>query len=344
MMALLNRVTSLISQSEIVFPSMEAHTRFTDRIAQLISIRIGSNLPPITTVSKDLQNVSQLLDRFPVGHLVLFNGGPSHEAAAALEALQRQVDVPLLIGMDMENGSGQQISDHTLWPHALAFDALGGDAAEAVERFAEYSAQQAASIGIHISFSPVLDIHRNSNNPIIATRAFGTTPSRVIELGRAYVRGCHAGGLLCCGKHFPGHGNTVADSHQELPVVLDSIDVLRGTDLATFRQFVREEIDMLMTAHVAYPQLDASRAPATLSEPILTNILRGEWKYQGLVISDSFKMEGIPRSRKSVCESHDNQRRGHSRDSSHQGRRRPAVGRLRCRISCASYRRCGAAR
>jgi beta-N-acetylhexosaminidase len=271
---------------------MEKPTSLRGKIAQLVFVRIGSNMPPTTTVAEDYECVAKVVEDHRIGGLLLFNGGASDDCAATVQRLQKLTDFPLLVGADIERGSGQQITDHTLWPHALAFDALGAAAAEEVERFAFLSAQQARAVGIHVSFSPVADIHRNPRNPIIATRAFGTTAERVVELATAYVRGCHAAGLACCAKHFPGHGNTFEDSHDALPVVRETADELATTDLAPFRQLAGLGVEMFMTAHVCYPALDDSGRPATLSRPILTDLLRQRWEYPGLIVSDSLKMEG----------------------------------------------------
>ena len=263
------------------------------KIAQLIYVRVGSNMPPLTPICDDMGRVEGILREYPIGGLLLFNGGWAADCQQTLQKAQDMVDVPMLVMSDIERGSGQQIRDHQLWPHALAFDRLGDDAAAAVQRYAELSALQARSVGIHASLSPVADIHRNPANPIIATRAYGTTTERVTELAAAYVRGCHAGGLACCAKHFPGHGNTVEDSHAALARVDDAREILDETDLKPFRDLLPTGVEMVMTAHVAYPALDKTMAPATLSYPILTELLRDEWGFDGVVISDSFKMEGV---------------------------------------------------
>ena len=272
---------------------MQKPTKLRGKISQLISVRIGSNMPPLTSVEADYERVAALVQRHPLGGLLVFNGGRAEACAETLRRLQQLVSVPLLVAMDMERGAGQQINDYTQWPHALAFDALGADAAVEVERFALWSAQQAKSVGIHVSFSPVADIHRNPQNPIIATRAFGTTAARVTELASAYVRGCRAGGLLCCAKHFPGHGNTLDDSHDALPVVRETAEQLAANDLAPFRALLDSGVEMFMTAHVSYPALDASGLPATLSRPILSELLRAQWGFRGAIVSDSLKMEGV---------------------------------------------------
>ncbi len=272
---------------------MHAPTNHRDRIAQLIFIRFGSNMMPKVEASDDFDRAATLVETEKIGGILLFNGGTSEEAASSLRRLQEAAPCPLTVAADMERGMAQQVTDLIAWPHALAFDALGKSAAAEVEEFARRSALEAHAIGVHVSFSPVADIHRNPRNPIIANRAFGTTAERTVELASAYVRGCHQGGLLCCAKHFPGHGNTHEDSHAMLPVVDEPLATLQATDLLPFRRLIDAQVDMFMTAHVAYPALDATGTPATLSKPILTELLRNEWNFPGAVVSDSLKMDGV---------------------------------------------------
>jgi beta-glucosidase-like glycosyl hydrolase len=272
---------------------MKSPAPLRGRIAQLIFVRFGSNMKPKVEASDDFDRVAKLLDQQPLGGLLFFNGGTAEQSVDSLQRIQSAAAIPLTIAADMERGLAQQITDLTTWPHALAFDALGKEAASIVEEFARLSAAEARQIGVHISFSPVADIHRNPDNPIIANRAFGTAASRVSQLAAAYVRGCHTAGLLCCGKHFPGHGNTQDDSHAGLPVVDESLEQLLRTDLKPFRELVGAGVDLMMTAHVAFPALDATGVPATLSRPILTSLLRDEWGFRGAVVTDSLQMAGV---------------------------------------------------
>ena len=248
---------------------------------------------PKTEATDDLERVRRIVSQHHIGGLLFFNGGTAEAATESLAKIQVQTRTPLTIAADMERGLAQQVTDLTTWPHALAFDRLGTRASDEVEQFASLSATEARSIGVHISFSPVADIHRNPKNPIIANRAFGTAAERVAELASAYVRGCQSAGLLCCAKHFPGHGNTHDDSHATLPRVDDSREVLERTDLRPFRELVTAGVDTVMTAHVTYPALDPSGGPATLSTRILTDLLRDEWQFRGAIVTDSLKMDGV---------------------------------------------------
>lgn len=263
-----------------------------EKAAQLVFARIGSNMPPPVTVAEDVDRVAALLDRCPLGGLVLFNGDRA-TTPAHLDALQTRCDVPLLIAADIERGVGQQVRGATVFPHARAFGALGEDAEAAVEAAARSTAREARACGLHVTFGPVADVNLDPRNPIIATRAFGEEPERVAQLVQAYIRGCRAEGLLTTAKHFPGHGNTSRDSHAELPVVPSSRVALEQADLVPFRAAITAGVDLMMTAHVAYPALDPSGWPATASRPILQDLLRGALGFEGAVITDSLLMGAI---------------------------------------------------
>jgi beta-glucosidase-like glycosyl hydrolase len=263
-----------------------------EKLAQLLYVRIGSNLPPVRTVEEDADRVLKLLAEYPLGGLLLFNG-QREQTPATLEKLQAASQYPLLIGADIERGVGQQIRGYTLFPHAMAFDALGDNAPQQVYEFARLTGIAARAHGIHMNFSPVADVNIDPQNPIIATRAFGNDPERVAELVTAFARGAQAGGILVSAKHFPGHGNTHEDSHHALPTVQGNRDELAACELVPFKAAIAAGIPLLMTAHVSYPGWDDSGDPATLSKPILTDLLRGELKFQGSVVSDSLLMEGV---------------------------------------------------
>ncbi len=263
-----------------------------DKLAQLLFVRIGSNLPPVRTVEEDAERVADLLRKYPLGGLLLFNG-QSDKTAQTLEKLQAAALIPLLIGADIERGIGQQLRGYTLFPHAMAFDALGDDAAKQVFEFARLTAMAARAHGIHMTFSPVADVNSDPRNPIIATRAFGNDPQRVAELVSAYVAGSKTGGALAAAKHFPGHGNTHEDSHHALPSVKSSREELAACDLVPFRAAIESNIPLIMTAHVQFPSWDPKGNPATLSAPILKGLLREELKFQGAVVSDSLLMDGV---------------------------------------------------
>lgn len=272
-------------------PPLDPPRDLRERLAQLLMVRIGSNLPPILRAHEDEQRVAKQLSECPVGGLLLFNG-VWPQVRETLDRLQAASPTPLLVASDIERGAGQQVAGLTVFPHQRAFVDLD-DAEAAIGEFCRLTAAEAHAAGIHVTFGPVADVNSDPRNPIIATRAFGDDPSRASELVAAYVRAAEAAGLASCAKHFPGHGDTHQDSHEAMPRVEASGDTLRARELAPFRAAIDAGVSMMMTAHVEYPALDPTGTPATLSRPILVDLLRGELGFEGVVCSDSLLMAGV---------------------------------------------------
>jgi beta-N-acetylhexosaminidase len=159
-------------------------------------------------------------------------------------------------------------------------------------RFASALAVELRAVGFSIDFAPVLDVHTNPANPIIGERAFGRDATTAARRALAFARGLDAANILSCGKHFPGHGDTDTDSHLELPRIDHSWDRLDKIELAPFRLAAVAKLPMIMTAHVVFAALDATR-PATLSEKVVTGLLRNRLGYQGVIVSDDLDMKAI---------------------------------------------------
>jgi beta-N-acetylhexosaminidase len=265
----------------------DANLTVREKIAQLIFVRIGSNLPPVRRVEEDVDRVDELLDHCPVGGLLLFNGGS--ETKGALERLQSKSRIPLLVGADIERGVGQQVKGYPLFPHAMAL----GRHDRSIDAFIEATVRQARDVGIHITFAPVTDVATNPLNPIIAIRAFSEDPERAAHITAQYVTLAEEAGLLTTAKHFPGHGDTHQDSHDSLPSVTKFLEELRECELRPFQAAIDAGCSLVMTAHVAFPNIDPSSLPATLSPVLLKNILRDEMGFQGAVCSDSLLMSGV---------------------------------------------------
>jgi beta-N-acetylhexosaminidase len=149
------------------------------------------------------------------------------------------------------------------------------------------------ALGFNLVFTPSLDVNSEVKNPVIGTRSFGDTPEKVMKHGMATIEGLARSGIVACIKHFPGHGATRLDSHVTLPEVDASADLLHRRDLMPFRAAIEAGIPMIMTAHVSYPALDPTGGPATLSPEILTEILRNDLGFEGVIVSDGMEMEGI---------------------------------------------------
>jgi len=225
-----------------------------------------------------------------VGGFIIF-GGPSEHVAALTEDLHSKSRVALLIGADLERGAGQQFAGQTALPPLAAIASL--EDLQAIRRAAAISALEARSLGINWIYAPDCDIDVEPSNPIIGTRSFGSDPERVAEYAAAWIDACQAEGVLACAKHFPGHGRTTVDSHKTLPRVEETAETLRETDLVPFRRAIERGVASVMSAHVAFPALDPTGAPATLSRPILTDVLRKEMEFTGLVVTDALIMEAV---------------------------------------------------
>jgi len=230
-----------------------------------------------------------------VGGVMLFRpniAGPAQ--VAALVARLRgaaPAAAPLLVSVDQEGGLVQRLrAPLTEWPDMLSVGAAGDPSL--TERVGRALGDELGALGIGWDFAPVLDVHTNPQNPVIGNRAFGVDAQEVATHALAFWRGLRAAGLVGCGKHFPGHGDTRADSHHELPVVDHDLERLRRVELVPFLAAARAGMEAIMTAHVLYPALDGER-PATLSRRILTDLLRDELGFRGVVVSDDLGMKAV---------------------------------------------------
>lgn len=224
-----------------------------------------------------------------VGGFIVF-GGEADAVREVIAGIRRRSAEPLLFGADLERGAGQQFRGATPLPPLAALGSL--DDLASTRRAGELTAREARALGVDWVYAPVADLDLEPRNPIVGTRSFGVDPERVGAQLEAWIEGCRAGGALSCAKHFPGHGRTTSDSHLALPVVTAGRDELE-VDLAPFRRAIEARVDSIMTAHVAYPALDPSGAPATLSPRIITGLLREELGFDGLVVTDALIMEGV---------------------------------------------------
>lgn len=203
---------------------------------------------------------------------------------------------PLLIAVDQEGGRVQRVrAPAPSWPPMLQLtsESTDPDAASArCRRVGLAMGQELVAMGFDINFAPVLDVHTNPANPIIGNRAFGSQPEAAAAAALAYADGLAEAGILSCGKHFPGHGDTDTDSHLALPRLPHDLARLRAVELLPFRRAVAAELPMIMTAHVIFAALDPD-VPATLSERVMTGLLRRQLGYRGVVVSDDLDMRAI---------------------------------------------------
>jgi beta-N-acetylhexosaminidase len=255
---------------------------------QLLSVGFEGTVAPAELLGR--------IGRSEVGGVMLFrpNVAEPAQVAVLVRALREAAGAgapPLVVSADQEGGAVQRVRRPlTEWPDMLSVGSAGDLArTEAVGRAL---GSELAALGVAWDLAPVLDVHTNPTNPVIGNRAFGRTPETAAAQALAFWRGLRAAGVLGCGKHFPGHGDTHTDSHHELPVVAHDPARLRAVELAPFAAAAAAGMEAIMTAHVMFPALDPAH-PATLSRPILSGVLRGELGFTGLVVSDDLGMNAV---------------------------------------------------
>ena len=245
--------------------------------------------------SETFQQIRRDITEFHVGgYHMLGEVNILHEPAGVallLNHMQKISKHPLWITADFEGGAGLRYIGATRLPRAMAMGATAND--EMAYRAGQITAEEARAIGIHVNFYPVVDVNNNARNPIINIRSFGGSPQMVSRMARAYIRGAQSSGVIATAKHFPGHGDTSTDSHLELP----SIDVDRARldqiELPPFRAAVEEGVGAVMTAHIALPRIETEKLPATLSQKMLTGVLRGDLGFGGIIFTDAMNMRGV---------------------------------------------------
>src|SRR6266851_1762057 len=216
----------------------------------------------------------------------------AYPTAVLTNQLQAKSKLPLLVGADFERGAAMRLDEGTSFPTAMALAAAGNP--RDAYRMGKVTAREARAVGIQWIYAPVADVNNNPGNPIINTRSFGEDPARVAEFVAEFVRGVEENGGLATAKHFPGHGDTASDSHLDLPVIHADKERLKRLELVPFRAAMDAGVSSVMTGHLSVPALEPDAdTPATLSPRILTDLLRKELGFQGLIVTDAMDMGGI---------------------------------------------------
>lgn len=281
-----------------------------EKIGQMIFHPIAPNF--VNRDSDSYAYLRFLIRDLKIGGLLLWSA-PTYDTAFSLNRCQSWVKIPLLVAADMEMGAGgivrRELFRGTLtreympeyisgggvrFPPLMAIGATRSE--ELAYRVGMITAEEARSVGIHINFSPVMDVNNNPDNPIINYRSFGEEVELVKKLGTAYIRGTQAGGMIATAKHFPGHGDTSTDTHIELPVLPFDVKRLDTVELPPFVAAIEAGVKAIMIAHIALPAITGDRKPATLSRAILTDLLRTRLRFEGLIVTDGMVMGGITRA------------------------------------------------
>jgi beta-N-acetylhexosaminidase len=229
-----------------------------------------------------------------IGGFIIF-GGRKNEVRAFIDSIQSISEIPLFIASDVECGVGQQMRDATLFPcqmaMAAAIDKNIPEDVELLQSAVKAIAHESIDIGINMPLLPVLDVNQEPDNPIICTRAFSDNPEDVVWFGSLYIRELEESGLLSCAKHFPGHGDSSMDSHIALPVITKPFEDLITVDVRPFSEAIKTGVSSIMVGHLSVPAIDSK--PASLSRKVITDLLRRELCYDGIVLTDALNMKAL---------------------------------------------------
>lgn len=247
------------------------------------------------TLAKD---EAEFIVRNNIGGIILFRRNVEspeqlRELCSSIQSLRTQMfdKSPLFISIDMEGGRVHRLkAPFTQWPALANLGKI--DSTSVAFRFAQAMGSELKAVGINLDFAPCIDIFNNPANTVIGDRALGATPEPVARLGSAMVRGYLKANVIPCAKHFPGHGHTLIDSHEDLPVEMKTLEELDAVELEPFKKVFRARLDLVMSAHIKFPNIDPDW-PGTLSEIFLKKILRERLRYRGLVTTDDLDMKGL---------------------------------------------------
>lgn len=238
------------------------------------------------------QEIAELIQR-GIGGFCVFQGD-ADPTALLLHQLQLKSEIPLLFSADYEHGLPMRLEGGTDMPHAMSM--MQANDPMSTQKAAGFIAKEAKTIGVYWNFAPVCDINTDTNNPIINIRAFAESTERAEAHITAYIQGTQSEGVMACAKHFPGHGNTSTDSHSALPHIDCSLEELKSREFLPFKTAIEAGVRSIMIGHLAIPTLDASGIPASLSRTIMHDLLRDEWNYPGIIVTDALDMHAISKT------------------------------------------------
>ena len=271
-----------------------------DRIAQLIIVRGYGDYPP--SDNREYERFNHWIKETHVGGFIVAgrirNGdvipAQPFEMAAFINHEQKIAKVPLLVGSDFERGASMRVAQTARFPYLMAFGAAHD--VEAAKELGAATAREARALGVNWVFAPDADVNNNPDNPIINTRSFGEDPQAVAANVAAFIDGAHADPgsyVLLSAKHFPGHGDTAEDSHMQLARLDQPKERIESLELVPFRAAIAHDVDAIMTAHLAVPAFEPEQKPATVSQNVLTTLLREELGFKGLVVTDAMDMQAV---------------------------------------------------
>jgi beta-N-acetylhexosaminidase len=271
-----------------------------EKIAQLLMITSYGEAP--SSRSAAFRDFVHAVRDLKVGGMIVVNrvvngsvrSAEPYAMAAFLNRMQRLSKTPLLVGADFERGASMRVSGTPKYPHLMAYGAAHD--LKLTRELGAATAKEARALGVQWVFAPDADVNNNPDNPIINIRSFGENPADVASQVRAFIEGAHSDPLnrvLATVKHFPGHGDTDVDSHMGMPRLGADKERMRNLELVPFREAITAGVDAVMTAHMAVPAYETEDIPATVSQKVLTGLLREEMNFTGLIVTDAMDMQGL---------------------------------------------------
>jgi len=269
--------------------------KWVDSVYKSISLKekIGQLFIPMVFSNGDssqLKNTLDLVKKNQIGGIV-FSKGTTKSQIEWGNFFQSQSSIPLLISMDAEWGVAMRLDDVLSFPWNMTLGAINDDGL--INEIGKRIAEQSLRLGIHMNFAPVLDINTNPKNPIIGNRSFGESSKIVSRQSLAMMNGMHSASLLTSGKHFPGHGDASKDSHKTLPTVRFGKKRFHEVELEPFKKLIQEGLSSVMIAHLNIPSLQENGLPTTLSKTVVTDLLKNELGFNGLIFTDALNMKGV---------------------------------------------------
>lgn len=258
---------------------------FEEKVGQLFMVAAYSNKN-----EEHYKDIDDLVTQHKIGGVIFFQGGPIRQAQLT-NRYQSKSKIPLFVGIDAEWGLSMRLDSTYRYPWNMTLGAIQDH--NLIRKMGKQMAEQSKRMGIHFNFAPVVDINTNPKNPIIGNRSFGEDKINVTNAAIALMDGLQSEGVLATAKHFPGHGDTEADSHHTLPLVKHSKQRLDSTELYPYREMIRKGLASVMVAHLDVPSIESRKGyPTSISYNVITNILKNELKFNGLVITDALNMKG----------------------------------------------------
>ena len=273
----------------------QAQMHWVDSVYSVLSLeeKVAQLFMPMVFTERDSVHFHQTLDlieKYKIGGLIFSLGGPV-EQSHWLNQFQAASKTPLLIAMDAEWGVAMRLDSVQAFPWPMTLGAVKDSLL--LRRIGKRMGDQERRLGIHYSFSPVLDINTNPKNPIIGNRSFGASRDRVSRQAMAVMLGHHDAGVLTSGKHFPGHGDTAQDSHKTLPTVAFSAARIDSVELSPYRDLINAGLSSVMVAHLNVPSITKEGLPTSLSKDVIQKILKSELGFNGLIATDALNMKGV---------------------------------------------------